>query len=74
MLNMCSIPGDVQFSFSEAFGDVKLCFWRKPFPQIDGVPAPVERSCSSLTGVLHIYTEMVRSVIERIAIYFQIMV
>ena len=32
---------------------------RKPFLEIDGVPVPVECSWSSLTGVLHIYTEMV---------------
>ena len=62
MLNMRSIPwGCAIFLFRcEAFGDVKLCFWRrKPFLQINGVPVPVERSWSSLTGVLHIYTEMV---------------
>ena len=32
---------------------------RKPFLEINGVPVPVECSWSSLTGVLHIYTEMV---------------
>ena len=58
---MRSIPwGCAIFLFRfEAFGDVKLCFWRrKPFLQINGVPVPVERSWSSLKGVLHIYKEM----------------
>ena len=62
MLNMRNIPwGCAIFLFRcEAFEDVKLCFWwRKPSLQINGVPVPVERSWSSLTGVLHIYTEMV---------------
>jgi hypothetical protein len=62
MLNLRSIPwGCAIFLFKcEAFGDVKLCFWwRKPFLQLKGVPVPVERSWSSLKGVLHIYKEMV---------------
>ena len=62
MLNMRSIPwGCAIFLFRfEACGNVKLCFWwRKPFLQINGVPVPVERSWSSLKGVLHIYKEMV---------------
>ena len=58
MLNMRSIHwGCAIFLFRcEAFGDVTLCFWSL---QIDGFPVPGERSWSSLTGVLHIYTEMV---------------
>ena len=62
MLNMHRISwGCAIFLFRcEAFGDVKLCFWwRKPFLQINGVPVPVDRSWSSLKGVLHIYKEMV---------------
>ena len=44
----------------EAFRDVKLYFWwGKHFLQIKGVPAPVERSWSSLKGVLHSPKEMV---------------
>ena len=62
MLNMRNIPwGCAIFLFRcEAFGDVKLCFLsRKPFLQLKGVPVPVERSWSSLKGVLHIPKEMV---------------
>ena len=58
MLNMRSIPwGCAFFLFRcESFGDVKLCFWwRIPFLQINGVPVPVERSWSSLKGVLNIF-------------------
>ena len=61
-LNMRSIPWGCAIALCrcEAFGDVKLCFWwRKPFLQINGVPVQVERSWTSLTGVLHIYTDMV---------------
>ena len=46
-------------SWCEAFGDVKLCFWwGKAFLQINGVLVPVERSLSSLKGVLCISKEM----------------
>ena len=43
----------------EAFRDVKLYFWwGKHFLQIKGVPAPVERSWSSLKGAWHISKEI----------------
>ena len=32
---------------------------KETVPQINGVPVPVERSWSSLKGVLHIYKETV---------------
>ena len=54
-LGMCNFP----FQVWSLWGCKIMFLVKETVPQINGVPVPVERSWSSLKGVLHIYKEIV---------------